>query len=783
MSKKKFKNANWIWYGLNEYDLVNSWMQARKTFNLNSLPEESVIHMTADSYYRLYINGQHICRGPARGFQQSWPYDSVNIAPYLKKGKNVVAAVVHNLGIGTFSYISAGYAGFILAGKAGKINIDTGETWKVREAPGYIRYTTRASLEMGFQEFFNAGLDDEKFIFDDYDDLDWNTPVCRCFGSMPWYKLEPRGIPLLREEWIYPTTIVSQSSGKCSKNYKSSKNIVKLYLSENKEWHNPDVRKKREIDWVSLEIPETGKDRFTAYCIGFRREVTGSLRLKAEGGKGTEIIDTIFCEDVKNLEPEIIYPDRGSFPAFGNRLFLRKGITEHEQFDHWGFRYLILIIRNSTSPLKINLKLNWVGYPLNVKSDFVSSDNRLNKIYEICSWTQQCCMLDAFIDCPWREQTQWWGDARVQAANTFYLSADSDLFKRGLIQIGSQTVPNGLTYSHAPTTSHRCILPDYTLTWIITHWDYYRQTGDLSIFKKMNGTIKKALEYFHKIRAENGLIPFDKRYWLFLDWAPLFKDGYPALYNLLYLKTLTYAGKLFKVCGDKKSEAKYYNRAKELRSSIEKHLWNLQKNEIFGGLSWEGKPVDEESAHVLALAILTDIFPDFQKDFLEKLKKILKGENNVSSAPSPFFMYYVFQALKKHGYYKEIIDCIYRWWGDMVDRGLTTTEEVWKSEAGFHSLCHAWSAHPVVHFSNILLGIRQEDVNWKKISFQPTFTHCDYVKGKTATPHGVISSRWKKTRNRININLHLPGGIEATIKLPGIDIESFFGEGEWEIMF
>ena len=82
-------------------------------------------------------------------------------------------------------------------------------------------------------------------------------------------------------------------------------------------------------------------------------------------------------------------------------------------------------------------------------------------------------MIDAYVDCPWREQAQWWGDARVQAANTFHLSADARMLKRGIRQIAAQEPPNGLTYGMTPTMSHHCILPDYTLTWVMTIWDYY----------------------------------------------------------------------------------------------------------------------------------------------------------------------------------------------------------------------------------------------------------------------------------------------------------------------
>ena len=78
------------------------------------------------------------------------------------------------------------------------------------------------------------------------------------------------------------------------------------------------------------------------------------------------------------------------------------------------------------------------------------------------------CSLDAFVDTPWREQAQWWGDARVQAWNVFHLNGDTQLFRRGIAQIAAQTLPNGLTYGHAPTMAHECILPDFTLIWLIT---------------------------------------------------------------------------------------------------------------------------------------------------------------------------------------------------------------------------------------------------------------------------------------------------------------------------
>ena len=74
------------------------------------------------------------------------------------------------------------------------------------------------------------------------------------------------------------------------------------------------------------------------------------------------------------------------------------------------------------------------------------------------------------------------GRARVQAWNTFMLGDDPRLLWRGIRQIAMQTAPNGLTYGHSPTMAHHCILPDYSVVWILTLFDYYWQTGDSSVY-------------------------------------------------------------------------------------------------------------------------------------------------------------------------------------------------------------------------------------------------------------------------------------------------------------
>src|SRR5574344_1561973 len=100
----------------------------------------------------------------------------------------------------------------------------------------------------------------------------------------------------------------------------------------------------------------------------------------------------------------------------------------------------------------------------------------------------------------------------------------------------------------APCCLEQCVLPDFSLTWLLTNFDYYWQTGDLSLFEEQLPKFEQVLAYFHtpEARGKNGLLRADARFWLCEDWADLPKRGYPACLNLWCLYTLGYCEKLFR---------------------------------------------------------------------------------------------------------------------------------------------------------------------------------------------------------------------------------------------
>ena len=68
----------------------------RKTFTLDSVPQRFVIHVSGDNRYELFVNGERVLAGPARGDLNYWRYETLDIAPHLIAGRNLLAAVVWN---------------------------------------------------------------------------------------------------------------------------------------------------------------------------------------------------------------------------------------------------------------------------------------------------------------------------------------------------------------------------------------------------------------------------------------------------------------------------------------------------------------------------------------------------------------------------------------------------------------------------------------------------------------------------------------------------------------
>ena len=126
MNNNVFKNAEWICSGRfavlgpidvysesfdknqfpnkPEYQGVHTIM--KKTFNLSKKAGGYYLRITADDYYKVYINGKFVGRGPAVGYYFNYYWNEYDVSKYLKEGENEIIADVYYHG-----YISRSFSG------------------------------------------------------------------------------------------------------------------------------------------------------------------------------------------------------------------------------------------------------------------------------------------------------------------------------------------------------------------------------------------------------------------------------------------------------------------------------------------------------------------------------------------------------------------------------------------------------------------------------------------------------------------------------------------------
>ena len=108
-------------------------LQFRREVMLARLPTSAWVRISADNRYILYVNGKRVAAGPARGDLAHWRYRSIDLAPFLHQGRNVLAAEVWNDGSASALAQISARTGFFLERAKGQLeNVDTGADWRVR---------------------------------------------------------------------------------------------------------------------------------------------------------------------------------------------------------------------------------------------------------------------------------------------------------------------------------------------------------------------------------------------------------------------------------------------------------------------------------------------------------------------------------------------------------------------------------------------------------------------------------------------------------------------------
>ncbi len=478
------------------------------------------------------------------------------------------------------------------------------------------------------------------------------------------------------------------------------------------------------------------------------------------------------------LELEIDAPEGATLDLYGFEAFVdghphwtqiednvRYTAREGKQFFHSvaarGLRYLIVTARDFDEPINVRMiRCLFSSTPTPATGAFRCSDDRLNRIYDMCAHTMRCCMSDTFVDCPLYEQALWVGDARNEALISYACFGSYEFAKRNWRLAAQSMFRSPVVESRVPSGSPG-VIPAWAMLWIIGCEETYLHDGDLEFLREMFPHVARCLRSFMDMRNEQGLMFMHT--WNFLDWAPMDTpaDAVVAHQNMWLVKALRTGARMAELVGKQEEVEPFGRAAEELTAAINEHLFSYDQQVYLDCIRADGSPSPVVSQQTHTVAYLCDVVPERQLSRVARL--IADPPDEWVTAGSPFAMFFVMEALAKLGRHDLIVDWTREYWGEMLDAGATTA---WEMLHETRSYCHAWSAGPAYFLPSYQLGVRPLLPGFEKASIAPVPVDLDWCEGRMPTPHGEIAVRWELSEERFEIEVDLPAGVRADLVLP-----------------
>jgi alpha-L-rhamnosidase len=668
----------------------------RRRLKLSKVPKRVEVRVSADQRYKLFVGEVPVAFGPQRGDPLHWPYETVDLAAFLKPGENVVWALVWNFGRLAPMAQHTVRLGFVLDGEG----FATGKDWEVAPVEAWDFAMMHSDPEPFYIDVGPGEIVDGRRMRDDRllgldESLPWRVPhdVSHAeergalSGGTPW-NLVPRTIPPM------------------------------LYRLRETP---PDVRD------PARDAPlAPGREIDGKLLLDYRELLCAYPRLTVSGPAGTKVRLT-YAESLwtpeggKGNRDEV---EGKAMRGYQDRLILGDGPLTFEPLWWRTYRYLQI---EADAPVRLHrIDAIETGYPYEIESSFEADDPWVRPIWDVSARTARRCAGETYFDCPYYEQLQYAGDTRIQALLHYYLSTDRALARNAVETLGWSLMENGLTQSRYPSRQPQ-VIPPFSLWWVMMLQDQmlYDEGADRHRWSAVASTL---LDQWWAVSERN-------EFWNFADWVPGWRWGVPPLGGRSPIHSLTYT---MAILAD--ARADYHDGPDWYWDDRAKYIETFHPRD--GILCMDGRD-PEPSEHA------------------EALFRICQGLANREPDPWPanaldaagaarctyYFSYYKHLAMfgredSPYDYVEELGP-----WKEMIEQGLTTFAE---NPEPTRSDCHAWSAHPILGFFQIVAGVTSVAPGWTKARIAPRPGRLRRFDARIAHPRGQLRVAYEDGRLEID---------------------------------
>ena len=692
---------------------------------------DTVLWVSADQRYALFLDGRLVSRGPDRSDLAHWSFSALPVR--LSRGRHVLLADVVFWG----SFAPGGQLGLrpgFLLHSSGKLEgrLDTGTAdWRcaVRRdivfRPGLpdVYHVVGPAVTVDAKKFHQSPEWRRPAVIERYRDNDYGI-----FGAK--HTLVPAEMPEQKQEFFCGGRIRALNSARDEQVFferEEPGDLCRLYAEVPGE--------------TQLNVLWDLEDYFCAYPL-----------VETEGGAGASV-EMLWAESLFEA------PGTGNAPK-GNRdeiagkwfygfgdCFLPSGGKDRFTVPWWrAGRYILIRIRTGKHPCRItSVTLETTGYPFESLSRFELPGVALAKVVAAGKRSLQMCAHETLMDCPYYEQMMYVADSRLELLSLYADSRDSRLPERVIELFDWSRHRANFVLERYPAREEKLSLT-FAAIWILMLRDFLYYRFHPEFLRLRLPGMRSMLEYLICFIGEDGLLR-ELPGWSFVDWVPDWPKGVPprnasgssCLENLHAIYALQAAAELESALGEPVMAQRWLRYAEQLQCAVRKCFWS-ERRALF---SDDGG--DAFSEHAQALAILTETFPegrafDFKTEGLTRC--------------SLYFRFYLWEAYKKIEQGTRVLQGIHSL-NELILNGFKTMPECLNAT---RSDCHAWSSHLLFHLIATVAGIRPDDFGFRKVRIAPV---CDTLTCCAAHPAGKIRLELRSSHGVVE----LPSGVTGKLCL------------------
>ncbi len=456
------------------------------------------------------------------------------------------------------------------------------------------------------------------------------------------------------------------------------------------------------------------------------------------------------------------------------------------------FRYAEIINSPSDISTKNIKQLALFYYNDEYASSFKSSNQNLDKVWDLCRYTMKMTpFLSLYVDGN-RERMPYEADSHIQQLGHYVVDRE--------YAVARYTLQFLLRNPSWPTECH--------LQTVFMAWHDYMQTGNTELIQRYYRDLKaKTLTALARtdglISTLDGGVTNDfleslyyqgKSFRDLVDWprgtppgerqasnqGPTpegERDGYifmpyNTVVNAFHYCTLVLMADLAKAIDKEKEADRFLKQAARVKESFNKNFFDDKK-----GIYLDGIGTDHASIHANMFPLAFGLVP------AEKIPAVVKYIKTRGMACSVYGAKYLLEALYNAGEADYALALMSgetkRSWINMIRMGSTVTTEAWdeyfKPNLTWN---HAWGSSPVHIVPSRLMGIKPLEPAFRLIEIKPQPGDLTSAELRMPTIRGPISAKWKRDGDKFELNITIPANTKARVWLPSLATDTFKENGK-----